>query len=225
MSAPTVGYGFGESPTSPDYIDLNSTEKSKQLSNTQPKQGVRDNPGVVLTADSLAVPLEFAFAISPDPSNPGRPSLSPLFRLRYVEDKQPDDLSLSYYQERLNSLPLKLQQRLNLDKSKPLEERDPDLVALDTSLKFQAHLMALAHPSSVAGSGPPDEAALIGAQQHLELPDKVKDALLQNGSVITHFLDNYLSAIGPNDPSYDLLLKASIQLKEAIQLFSFSTAK
>ncbi|CUI15984.1 conserved hypothetical protein [Candidatus Protochlamydia naegleriophila] len=218
MNAPPTGYGFSSSPTSPDYVDLNSTEKSEQLSNTQMKQGAPTNPGVILTTDSLEVPIEVAFGINSDKASSSKPSLLPLFRTRYVEDRQTEDLSLSYYQERLNSLTLEMQQRLNLDKSKPFEERDPDLIALDNSLKFEAHLMALAGSSSVPGSAP-DESTLIGAQQYLGLPDLVKQELLNYGLIVTNFLDDHLTTIGPNDPSYDLLLNVSNQLKEAMQLF------
>lgn len=218
MNAPPTGYGFSSSPTSPDYVDLNSTEKSEQLSNTQMKQGAPTNPGVILTTDSLEVPLEVAFGINSDKAGSSRPSLLPLFRTRYVEDRQTEDLTLSYYQERLNSLPLELQQRLNLDKSKPFEERDPDLIALDNSLRFAANLMALAGNLSISGTEP-DESTLISAQQYLGLPDKVKQELLNYGLIVTNFLDDHLAAIGSNDPRYDLLMNVSNQMKEAIQLF------
>lgn len=78
--------------------------------------------------------------------------------------------------------------------------------------------MALAGSFSVPGSGP-DESTLIGAQQYLGLPDLVKQELLNYGLIVTNFLDDHLATIGPNDPSYDLLLNVSNQMKEAMFLF------
>ncbi len=140
----------------------------------------------------------------------------PLFRTRYVEDRTTEDLTFTFYMERLSSLPLELQQKLNLERSKALEDRDPDLVALDESLHFEANLLALADGLSV----PSSDAVLIGAQQFLALPNIVKHELLNYGTTVTNFLDRYLVSIGPNDPSYDLLLNVSSQLKEAIGLLN-----
>ncbi|MCE2983971.1 MAG: hypothetical protein LW832_10470 [Parachlamydia sp.] len=216
MNAPPTGYGFTGSQYSPDYSDPNTPEKSGQMTNTSVKQGNPINPGVILTKDSLEVPLEVQFGINNEQSGASRPSLLPLFRTRYVEDSQTEDLTLTHYQERLNSLPLELQQRLNLDKSKPLEDRDPDLVALDESLHFESNLLALAAKISISNEDPN---LVIRAQQYLAFPDHVKKELLAYANSVTNFLDDHLASIGPNDPAYDLFLGVSNQLKEAMTLF------
>jgi hypothetical protein len=213
---PSTGFGFTSSQSSPDFIDFNSTEKSQRTNNTQLKQGNPVTPGVILSKDSIEIPLEVAFGINNDKTNSSRPTLLPLFRTRYVEDRSTEDLSLIFYQERLSSIPLELQQKLNLEKSKPLEDRDPDLVALDESLRFEANLLALADGLSV----PSSDEILIRAQAFLALPNMVKHELLTYGLAVTNFLDRYLVSIGPNDPSYDLLLNVSNQLKEATSLLN-----
>jgi hypothetical protein len=216
MNNPSVGYGFSNNSNSPDYNDLSDLSKSQVATNSKMKQGSPTNPGVILTQDSLEVALEVAFGINIDRASPGRPSLAPLFRTRYAEENETGDLTLSYYQQQIGALPAELQARLNLDKQKDLEDRDPDLVALDQSLKFNAQLLALRDSLSLLES---KNSTLGGAGQYLGLPDSVQRELLQTGVIITNFLDEYLANIGPNDPDYERLLSTSNLIKEAMGLF------
>ncbi|WP_068467246.1 hypothetical protein [Candidatus Protochlamydia phocaeensis] len=220
MNTPSVGVGFTSSPNSPDYIDLSSKDQVQETTNNRIPQGAPWNKGVILAKDSLEVPIEIAFGINNDRTEPGKPSLLPLFRTRFVDDHQVEDLSRSYYLELRDNLPTDLQKILSQDEAKPnIEDRDPDLMALDNSLRFEANILALADHLSVPQS---DEGVLIGAQQFLALPTLVKQELLAYGANVGQFLDRYLAEIGPNDPSYDLLLNVSNQMKEAYQLFNLS---
>ncbi|MBA2369895.1 MAG: hypothetical protein H0V82_12890, partial [Candidatus Protochlamydia sp.] len=106
---PPTGFGFTSSQSSPDFVDLNSTEKSQRTNNTQLKQGNPVSPGVILSKDSIEIPIEVAFGINNDKANSSRPTLLPLFRTRYVEDRTTEDLTFTFYMERLSSLPLELQ--------------------------------------------------------------------------------------------------------------------
>ncbi|WP_075883344.1 hypothetical protein [Candidatus Protochlamydia sp. W-9] len=216
MNNPSVGYGFSNSPTSPDYNDLNALSKSQTLTNSKMKQGAPTNPGVILTEDSLEVPLEVAFGINIDRASAGRPTLSPLFRSRFAdENNQTENLALSYYQSRFEGLPFELQARLTLDKQKEFEDRDPDLLALDASLKFDAQLLAFRDSFSVSKT---DESIQIAAQQYLGLPDAIGQEMIKTSGAITNFLDDHLSQIGPNDPDYDRLLNVSNLIKETTYL-------
>jgi hypothetical protein len=97
-----------------------------------------------------------------------------------------------------------------------LADRNPDLVALDTSLKFEANLLALTTMAAVPGSE--GEKELLGAQQNLALPAEMQQELIHHGSSVLGFLDHYLDSVGRNDPSYEALINISNQMKEALEL-------
>ncbi len=175
--------------------------------------------GVILAKDSLEVPYEKQVGIQTNEAEAGRPFLPPLFRTRFVDDRKVEDLSRDYYQALRNRLPSPLKEKLEADETQiVLADRDPNLVALETSLKFEANLLALADQLVILN--PNDEKALLRAQQYLALPEVVQKEILNYGSTVTRFLDHYLSTIGPNDPSYDILINVSNQVKEALELLN-----
>lgn len=197
----------------PDYTRQLEQEQAKKTGSQGTSRGAN------LSKDSLEIPLEKQFNVSSQQIEAGRPSLPPLFRMRFVEDSRGEDLSRDYYQTLRNSLPPILREKLEKDEAQIVpEDRDPDMVALDSSLRFEANLLALADTLSVPSTS--DEKVLVGAQQYLALPSLVKQELLAYGTTISHFLDDHLSTIGPNDASYDILFNISNQMKEALNLLS-----
>ena len=220
MNSTPIGTGFSSSPNSPDYMDMGSKEILQQQAANKFLQGSPINPGVILTKDSLQVPLEVQFGITDERANSSNPTLMPLIRTRYVEDRTTEDTSLGFYQERRAKLSDGLKQKLDANdeaiRTGQFDLIDQDVLALDMSLKFEANLMALANGLSVPSSG--HESLLIGAQQYLAMPEAVKSEMISYGSKVVHFLDQHLSQIGSNDPSYDILLNASNQIKEALTL-------
>jgi hypothetical protein len=181
----------------------------------------QDSRGAILSKDSLEVPFEKQVSIQSQEAEAGRPFLPPLFRMRFIEDRQVEDLSRDYYQTLRNSLSPLLKNKLVRDEAHvTLTDRDPDLVALDTSLKFEANLLALADTLSVPSGD--EERVLLGAQQYIALPSLVQQELLNYGATVLRFLDHYLSSIGPNDASYEILLNVSNQMKEALELLKLN---
>jgi hypothetical protein len=212
MTTPLSGTS---SNLTPDY--------GKETAQVQTKKGASARAGkeAILAYDTLEVPLQAP--IAPNEAEAGRPSLPPLFRTRFVEDHQIEELNREYYQMLRHNLSALLKQKLEKDEQEELTERDPDLVALDASLKFEANLLALTDTLLIPSTG--DEKTLLGAQRYLALPELVRQELMNYGSVVTHFLDHYLSTIGRNDASYDLLVNVSNQIKEALALMSLNRGK
>jgi len=199
----------------PDYTKENEQEHVKS-------SGPSEDSGAILTKDSLEIPFEKQISIQSQGAEAGRPFLPPLFRMRFIEDRQVEDLSRDYYQTLRNSLPLLLKNKLERDEAQfTFADRDPDLVALDTSLKFEANLLALADTLSVPSGD--EERILLGAQQYVALPSLVQQELVNYGATVLRFLDHYLGSIGPNDASYEILLNVSNQLKEALELLNRET--
>jgi hypothetical protein len=213
-----IGGGFTSSPNSPDYIDISSKDLLQERTNNTIPQGSPGNRGVILTKDSLDVPLEFAFGITDDRSEPGRPTLLPLFRTLIVDDQKIPDTSRNYYEKLRNELSPNLKTKLEQDEQQPFEDRDPDLVALDNSLRFNANVLALAKSFSL----PVEEGhlSLIGAQQYLNLPNAIRQEILTYGTTVSNYVDRFLAQIGPNDPSYDFLLNATNQIKQTLDLLT-----
>lgn len=216
MNTSPVGVGFTSHPNAPDYIELNSKEQQQQLTNSKIQQGSTDKRGVILTKDSLDIPLELAFGINNDRAETSRPTLLPLFRTRFVADREAEELSQNYYAILRSRLPPELQLKLLEDERELFEDRDPDLIALDNSLKFDANVLTLTTQFGVPILE--DDMRLIAAQNYLNLPHTVKEELLAYASGVTDYLDQHLAQIGPNDPSYELLLTASNELKNSLWL-------
>lgn len=211
MSIP-IGTGFTSSPSSPDYVDLNSNDKIQERS-----RGIQQGPatGAVLSKDSLDVPLEEALPISDERAGSSRPTLMPLFRTRYVEDKEVTDLTQHFVQRLRDALDPGLRARLEQDETQVFDDRDPDLIALDQGfIQFGAEVLTRTAMAGLPVSE--DDPQMIAAQNYLSLPKAARQESVAYGSMIDQYLDRFLANIGPNDPSYDLLLKASNQLKQTI---------
>lgn len=205
MTTPISGF----SNLTPDYSKEAEQEQVKKGSSTP-------SVGAILTKDSLEVPFEKQISAHSQEAESGRPSLPPLFRMRFVEDRKGEDLSRDYYQTLRNELPPLLKEKLSKDETRELAYRNPDLVALDTSLKFEANLLALIAMATVPSSKAKED--LLSAQQNLALPDEMQQELINYGFSVLGFLDRYLDSIGHNDPSYETLTNISNQIKEALEL-------
>ncbi len=212
MTTPIFNTG---SNLTPNYTNENELEYVKSSESSQ------GSKGAILTKDSLEVPFEKHISIQSQEADAGRPFLPPLFRMRLIEDRQPEDLSKHYYQTLRNSLSPLLKNKLERDETQlTLADRDPDLIALDISLKFEANLLALTDTLSVPSND--EERILISAQQYIALPSLVQQELLNDGAKVLRFLDHYLSSIGPNEASYDILLNVSNQMREALELLKLN---
>lgn len=217
-NAPSTGAGFSGSPYSPEYMDLNSKDNLQQITSSKLIQGSPWNPGVILAKDSLQVPLETQFGITDEKTNPGKPTLMPLFRTRYVDDHATEDKTQEYYQGLKANLPQNLQDLLNKNETQYAEDKDPDVIALDMSLRFEANWLAISDGLSVPSSQ--NESTLIGAQQFLNMPIMVKMQMLDYGTQVSGFLDHYLATTSSNDPGYDTLLNASNLIKDALVILN-----
>lgn len=206
----TVTTGLSTGPNSPDYVDLGSKEKMQEVTNNKIPTGSSAGKGVILAKDSLDVPLETAFGIHNESTNTSRPTLTPLFRTRYVDVTNQEPLGIPEYEELRNSLPAELRLKLEKDEKLPFRERDPDLIAFDNSLKFEAMRRAIIKQLGGAETG------TILNTNFQEMPEAAKQHLIGWSSQIVHHLENYLTYIGPNDPSYDLFLNAANQMKETL---------
>lgn len=208
---PTVP--VGPPPISADYTDPNAKDKSQQMANTKLQQGSNAsiNPGVILTADGLDVPLEVMFNLTNQRSESSRPTLMPIFRSRYVEDGQTVGIdSTNDYQALRDSLSPALRGMLEKDETLGFEERDPNLIALDHALHFAAMSLAM---SRQFGLPPAEmEKALLAAEKFLDQPSTAQQNLVEYTTVLTSYLNQYLQEVGPNEPGYDLWLNALNQI-------------
>lgn len=213
---PSVSVGYSSGPNSPDYVDQLSKDGMQQINNSKIQQGHIQNPGVILSSDGLDVPLETAFAINDPRTESNRPTLMPLFRTRYVELPKADSSSEQDYQTLRNHLPPDLQAKLTADESLPSNERDPDLIALDGSLRFEAARMTI---TRYIGTAPADvERAQASTANYAQMPDQVTSNLLGFSGYIVDKLNQHLQELGPNDPSYDMFSGVSNLIKESINL-------
>jgi len=207
-------------PSIPQYNpkDLDPTPELnvQQRSNSQIHQGHVQNPGVVLTDDTYKIPLEILFWINNNRTELARPSTATLFRLFNVTGDKAPPFALEQYQRLRESLPEELKGQLLNDEKLRFIQRDPDLIALDESLSFQA--IGLALLDLIAAPALSTERAEAGAITFHAMPDNVKHNLLALTETINAELNTYLNDIGPNDPSFDLLLKASNEMRETFKL-------
>lgn len=217
MNTPPVGIGLTSNPNSPEYRELNSQEQLQVMTNQS--QGTHSNRGAILAKDSLNVPLEFAFRIANENAQPDRPVLLPLFRARDIADKeQLEEPIRNYYEELRAGLSPPLREKLEQNERILLEDRDPNLTALDQGL-LRFGSAALEQLIGVMGAPLAlDDIRMVGAQSYLESPDRVGEEIVNYATAMNTYLDDYLAQIGPNDPSYDLLLNASTQIRQALNV-------
>ncbi len=211
MNAPQTGQEnsslFGSNQF---YSNLSNQEVTK---NTVPK----GNPvarGVVLTTDSLEVSLVVTSPITNDSTNPSRPTLSPLLRIRLADNPADESEGIDYYPLVLDGYSKPTPDKVSHNNTLPSDERLFDYIALDYAVTSNAAILSIADRIAL----PPEEREEIklDAFRNQNLATEVKSSIIKQGVVITHSLNNYLSSIGPNDPGYDLLSKAGLELKSAI---------
>lgn len=213
---PNINIGTNAGATNPFYNDPGSKDNIQELRNTRIQQGHSQNRGVPLAQDSLDIPIELQFGINNERTESSRPTLMPLNRTRFV---QMPPISSSYEQEYIqlrNSLPEDLRTKLEEDERLHFSKRDPDLIAFNESLKFEAArrmmIQYLAAP-------PADlERALASAANYSNMPETILKNILSHSSHVLNKIDDYLNQIGPNDPSYDNYLNASNLAHDAIRI-------
>ena len=215
MNAPVSG----SSNLQPDYNKETTFQRKKSDSLGAESKA----KGIDLTKDSLEVPYEQQQKIYAAEAEAGRPFLPPLFRTRFVDDHQVEDLTYAYYLELRDQLPSYLKEKLEKDEKIVLSDRDPDLVAMDMSLKFEANLLALADTFAIPNAD--EEKSLLGAKEYMNLPEIVQQEISTYGINFVRFLDQYLANIGPNDPSFEILFNVSNQIKEAVALMNLKIDK
>lgn len=217
---PPIGTGFTSSPTAPDYQELNSKELTQTITTTNIKQGSAPQ-GAILHDGSDILPLESLSPIRQEEAQAGRPSLLPLFRIRFVENQKIEGNNQQFYEQLHDALPPAIQAKLDEVQTKirqgdPLEEGDEFFIALEQSLRFDAKLLALSLQSTKPIlEGDP---ALVAAERYENLSHTVKQETVKHGEIIQQNLTQYLNEIGTNDPAYDLFSHASNQLKEVLNL-------
>lgn len=219
---PSIGDGFQASLSSPSYIDVHSPDKLAERTNSELVHGAPWNKGVVLTKDSLDAPLETQFDLTNARSEQGRPVIPHLFQTRFMEDAPLIEGRPNYYAELRSGLSPLLQTKLTQNEQLDLEDKDPDIAALDAGLKFEAALLESADRLSRPAAA--NEELKQTTAAFSALPEVTRHATRQFGQQITAFLDTHLSTIGPNDPSYDLLSHISSVLKDAHQLLSHTAS-
>lgn len=222
MNIPTVFTSAGGSgPTSPDNYDLNSNDILQERTNSKVSSSSVANKGVVLTKDSLDVPLEVQFNITNDRTESGRPTLPILVRIRDTDNAAlKDDLALTFYQQFRSQLSPEMQERLLNDEEFSFQDRDPSYIALDVALRFQANLAAISEMLKQDDLNRDKIEASIASFNHL--PVQVNQALNNFNQEVLNHLSIYLHTIGRNDPSYDILASVSNQINEALNLLKTS---
>jgi hypothetical protein len=173
---PPIGTGSSSIPSAHDYMEKNSKDLVQEITNHQIPQGSSWNRGVILNEDGLNVPLESTFGIINEQAGTTRPSLMPLFRIRLINDSTHFELSGDYYEKLRNSLSSEIKDKLETDEKEGkiagFDNRDPDLIALDNSLKFEAYLLSMLNQFS--GEVLEGNNALEKAQHYLMLPENNK---------------------------------------------------
>lgn len=213
MTMPISGF----SNLTPSYTKETEQEQMKKGSSTP-------SSGAILTKDSLEVPFEKQISAHSQEADSGRPSLPPLFRMRFINDHKGEDLSRSYYQALRDELPPLLKEKLSNDEVyRDLADRNPDLVALDASLKFEANWLALTALATVSSNDPVEK--LVESQPNLELPIGMQQELIKYGSSVLGLIDHYLDSKGRDDLSYEILFNISNQMKEALDLLKSNHEK
>lgn len=130
-------------------------------------------------------------------------------------DNAMDKTITEEYNNLLQGLSSNLKSRLEADLQKPIEERDPNLHALDLTLQFAAGVM-----SSIARfsrSIPDKDPALEGAQMYQSLPNAANQASLSFASTVLDALEQYALSLGPNHPSYDMFMQVVDETKRQIE--------
>lgn len=207
--------GMGSGPSFPDDAERGIRETSKLQRQSSPTPGAGGHKGALLSKDSLDVPLEVYLSSDIEGAEAGRPSLSPLFRTRMGDENESKDASHAFYLELRNKLPPYLKEKLSRDEALDFEDRDPDLIALDTSLKVDANLMAVAQQLSLKAEN--NETVQETTQSFVALPHRIQARLLDYETMVVNHLDRYAATSERNDPSHTILTNTLTHMKEALE--------
>jgi hypothetical protein len=109
------------------------------------------------------------------------------------------------YESLFNALSKNLQDKLNAEMQKPIEERDPDVHALSLSLDFTASTLSIL--SSFSREIDEKSPIFKTAADYQSLPDSASyESLAFTASVLTAFENHANNALGPNHPQFDGLM-------------------
>ncbi len=203
--------------SSSSYEKFNHDLEQEQLAKRS-LQGADNGKGAHLTTDSLETPLEVLISVHSQAADSNQPSLVPLARTAFEEESQKTDPSRDYYLQRRESLPPMLKHKLNEDEKQPLEERDPDLLALDASLHQEAYLVTFANQLTLLKVTP--EQLSTHTQQEYALLNLVQQETRAMGVQTLHALERYVDLLGVDAPGREALHQVSNQLKESIAFLS-----
>ena len=213
---PPIGDGFQTSPSSVNYVDVHAKDNLQERTNTGLVHGAPWNPGVILTKDSLEVPLENLIPLTNPRSEPSRPTLLPIFRAPLSADRPLEESLPNFYQELRNSLSPFLQAKLEGNDQTEKGDKDPDVSALDATVNLFASFLGRSEHLKRAVV---EKEGMEGTQKMLQsLPSTSLQASLFLGERLEKELAGHLSEIGSNDPSYDLLTRVFGLLQETRQV-------
>lgn len=189
-----------------------SSNFDKELGRIQSKKTESNqSTGAILSKDSLEVPYEKQFTLQTSEASAGRPSLPPLFQMRLAEDHQMKDLIRNYYQMLRNQLSPILKEKLEIDETIVLiDERDPQMTALDANLLFQATLLAYTDSILLKKTDKNNS--------YSEFQTLVRDELLKYGETIADKVKGYLPSLGKTDPANEIFSSVLRDINSSIQL-------
>ena len=225
MSSTSSPFSFsygGSSGTPPESYNYTASETNAERTNTTIPAGSSNNRGVVLTQDSLSVPLEVQFAISNDPTNTSRPTLPVIFRIRDADDGRVANLAAQFYLSfRANLSPILQNRLLNDENELFFEDRDPDLIALDSSLYFEADIAAKIAAHLEANTAEVAEATKTDyiKKDQMKISSARQNIISYSQNVLNSVIQ-HVNKIGANDPSHDIFMHVCNQAQEALNLLN-----
>jgi hypothetical protein len=197
-------------------IALYRKDTDQQVVNTTMQHGHTQNRGAVLIDDNEKIPLPFLIWINDNRTEISRPVTNVLFRDIHSTGEAKTTSPEEFYEILRNNLPNELKSKLEDEETLFFTKRDPDLIALNSSLKFAATLLA-----TLENLGAPpfsSERAKAEATNLETMPEEVKTNITSFGNQVNNELENYLKDIGPNHPSFDMFLSAYNQINDALDL-------
>lgn len=206
MNAPISGFNTPQVivQANKDADDANEA-KTK---NTLVQGGNPSSKGVILTQDSLEVPLEIQNPIQNDRYNQTRPTLPPAVQLLLASSKPGE--APNFYDEVFDKLSDGRQNSIAQNSVLQLDDQNQELTAFNHVVNMGADLLGASHAIS---NNAIDSIADIKTFQ--ELPDKVQAGIIGNVGKFITLAEEHLNKIGPNDPAYDQLSAAIGKLKSA----------
>lgn len=122
------------------------------------------------------------------------------------------------YENLFNALSKNLQDKLNAEMQKPIEQRDPDMRALALNLELGASILSIV--SSFSREIDANSPMLKVAGDYQALTDSTGLASLAfTASVLTAFEKHAVTTLGPNHPEFDALMGIVSELKGDFKAF------